>query len=274
MGIYICPHCGGRLSDTAPVRKCPQGHCFDRAKEGYINLLLSQKSKEAHHGDDKRMVAARRRFLDKGHYACLQQAVVQAARMCGKPHMRVLDAGCGEGYYTAAVAAALKEAGFSPSMAGVDISKEAVKFAGRKEHSLELAVASVFRLPTADGGVDMVLSLFAPKAEAEWYRVLSPRGIVIRAVPLNRHLFELKAAVYDQPYENPPEDPTMPGFALIAQHTVERRLSLCEPQDVADLFAMTPYYYKTGAEDQQKLLTLYRLDVTLSFGVWVYQKEG
>lgn len=272
MGMFVCPLCGGALSDTAPVRRCPAGHCFDRAKEGYVNLLLSQKSKEAHHGDDKRMVAARRRFLDKGHYRCLQQAVVDAAREYAVPKARVLDAGCGEGYYTAAVDAALTEAGLAPAVAGVDISKEAVKQAGRRDRALELAVASVFRLPVADGGADLVLSLFAPKAEAEWHRVLSADGVVIRAVPLTRHLFELKAAVYDHPYENPPEDPAMVGFALVAQHTVEHTLSLDSTEDITDLFSMTPYYYKTGAADQQKLTALSRLDVTLSFGVWVYRR--
>ena len=75
MTLFRCPLCGGPLSEVPAGLRCPRGHSFDRAKEGYVNLLpVGQKHSKAP-GDDKAMVAARRAFLDGGWYAPLRQAL-------------------------------------------------------------------------------------------------------------------------------------------------------------------------------------------------------
>ncbi len=46
-----------------------------------------------------------------------------------------------------------------------------------------------------------------------------------------------------------------------------------EGADAENLFKMTPYYYKTGAEDQKKLPGLGELTTEVQFALSVYRKE-
>ena len=59
---WRCPLCGAPLAGDVTL-KCPSGHCFDRAKEGYWHLLPVQNTRTKAPGDSKEMVAARRAFL-------------------------------------------------------------------------------------------------------------------------------------------------------------------------------------------------------------------
>lgn len=89
---------------------------------------------------------------------------------------------------------------------------------------------------------------------------------------MERHLFELKAAVYERPYENPPAEPAVEGFRLLRTQTLRKTITLSSNEDVQALFLMTPYYYKTGAEDQQKLAAVPSLRVTTEFLIAACQK--
>ena len=268
----ICPVCGAPLKREDRVFHCENGHSYDRARQGYVNLLRSQSSGNKRHGDDKRMVAARGRFLDGGWYECLRRAVVEAALEHTGPHPVILDAGCGECWYTQGVGAALRAAGRAPEILGVDISRAALMAGGRRDPSLTLAVASLFDLPAADGSCDLVLNLFAPLALEEFRRVLKPGGVLLRAIPLERHLWGLKAAVYDRPYLNEVPPPGLEGLDFLGQREVREILRLERAADVADLFQMTPYYYKTGAADQAKAAALTRLETELAFALRVYRR--
>ena len=138
---------------------------------------------------------------------------------------------------------------------------------------MTLATARVSHLPVPDGSCDGVLNIFAPDAPGEFSRVLRPRGILIRGVPKERHLWGLKAAVYDEPYLNPPVEPDLPAFELARRWDVDYEITLKSRDDIHNLFLMTPYYYKTGVRDQEKLLALDRLRTELSFAVLAYRKK-
>ena len=118
-----CPVCAGALEKRAGAYLCPKNHSFDIAKSGYVNLLLN--SSQGHHGDDKLMVRARRDFLDKGYYDRFIAAVADAAAEFTPPEATVLDAGCGEGYYTNAMHSEVMQC------VGVDIAKNAVQAAAK-----------------------------------------------------------------------------------------------------------------------------------------------
>ena len=105
----------------------------------------------------------------------------------------------------------------------------------------------------------------------EFLRVLKPGGYLLRVVPMEKHLIELKAAVYDHPYENPPFEPAAEGFRLMQTQALRTTITLSSNEDVQALFLMTPYYYKTGAEDQKKLAAVQSLRVTTEFLLAVYQ---
>ena len=273
MPLFCCPLCGKALADLGNGLRCPAGHCFDRAGAGYVHLLpVNQKHSKAP-GDDKGMAAARRAFLDRGWYAPLRDALCQlAVGACG-PSPVVLDAGCGEGYYTAAVRDALEAAGKAPRAAGVDISKFSVQKAAKRYKGIEFAVASSYRLPVADGAADLLLNVFSPLAIGEFRRVLRSGGWYLYVVPAARHLWELKEILYDRPYPNEERETPYDGFTYRRIVPVDYTVHLPSHADIQALFQMTPYYWKTPREGAARLAERETLDCRISFRIHVFQKN-
>lgn len=265
MPRLCCPVCGEALWEVGRTLHCGRGHSYDISKYGYVNLLMSNRASSKRHGDDREMVLARQAFLEKGFYLPLRDEVCRLAVKYCPEGADLIDAGCGEGWYTAAVRDAL-----GAKAVGADISKDALREAARRGE-LTLAVASVSRLPVMDGSCDLVLSVFAPDAPEEFRRVLRPGGVLIRAVPLEEHLMGLKRAVYERPYPNPPAVYAPEGFELIERRELRFTMEL-EGGDITSLFKMTPYYYKTGREDQMKLMSLDKLVTEAAFCVFVMRK--
>lgn len=266
---FICPVCRGKLFEEGKSLKCSLGHCFDISKFGYVNLLMSSKSSAKHHGDDRLMVRARRDFLDKGYYSFLQEKLCEICAGYLEKNSVILDAGCGECYYSSAIRNALSHI----FMLGVDISKDALEFAFKRKSGVSCAVGSVFNLPVADSSVDCVLNVFSPEAFSEYHRVLKNGGILIRVIPLENHLFSLKEAVYDKPYLNDLPDVMIDGFTLLEEIRITEEITVSSNEDLQNLFKMTPYYYKTGKSDQQKLETIDSLNTIAEFGIRIYRKE-
>ena len=271
MTELICPICAQALRQEEKRYICTQGHCFDRAKSGYVNLLPPTASAKRH-GDDKLMVRARTKFLNKGFYDPLAGAIAEAVAERVPQDCSVLDAGCGEGMYTAKLLETLKYAGKQPQVIGIDISKEALIAAAKRSKNLILAAASTAKLPLSDESLDCVTNIFSPFLPAEFGRVLKKEGLLVRVVPLERHLWELKQLIYDVPYLNPPLEEAAAGFRLTEKKQLRYQITL-HGGEINALFQMTPYYYKTGREDQQKAETAQELTTTLDFGIWLYEKE-
>lgn len=275
MPMLLCPVCDSPLEIRPHAAVCPKGHSYDRAKSGYVNLLMSQRAGEKRHGDDRRMVRARQVFLDAGFYRPLLDALCDIAlRYAPENAVTLLDVGCGDGWYTAAVCERLRAAGCAVDAAGLDISRDALIAAATRDKTLTLAVASSARLPVESASCDLVLSLFAPLDAAEAARVLRPKGVLVRAVPTERHLFGLKAALYEHPYENPPERWALPGFTLAEKREIAGEITVEGAALIEALFEMTPYFYKTSREDQAKLAGLERLTTETAFGLGVYRPDA
>ena len=268
--MLICPKCGGRLAREEKSFLCPERHCFDIAKSGYVNLLQSNKMNSAMPGDNKLMVQSRKKFLDKGYYEILADALCRtvSAHIC--EGCRILDAGCGEGYYTEKTAAAVKDA--KPEIIGIDISKTAADYAARRTKAAVFAAASVFHMPIESESCDIVTSLFAPYCGEEFLRVLKRGGIFIMVIPAERHLWQLKCAVYDEPYPNAVKDYALDGFEFLGAEKVSGEIILPTGEDIAALFSMTPYFYKTGAEGHERLERLESLTTEIGFEVLTYRK--
>ena len=271
--MLICPNCGKPLVRQERSFRCENRHSFDIAASGYCNLLLSSRSGE-HIGDAKDMVVARRDFLDRGYYQPLAQAVCDRVReLCAGRPCNVVDAGCGEGYYTRQIAAALEEDGCLRQMIGADISKAATQYAAKRDKRTQYITASSYQLPLAERSVDVALSLFAPTPEQEFARILRPNGALLCVVPGEMHLWELKCAVYDTPYRNREEKHILKGFRITDQRHVEYSVTLDRPKDIQTLFAMTPYSHRTPAEGKRRLAALTELTVTLSFVLLTFEEE-
>lgn len=273
MPELMCPVCGQALNLERKTYRCEKGHCFDCAKSGYVNLLPPAPGGKRH-GDDKLMVKARTDFLDKGYYDPLARAIAGCVANCEANHLHIVDAGCGEGKYTVDVLNCLTEQRKTADIVGVDISKEALICAARRSKAMKLCVASTAHMPLADSCADVVLNIFSPFMGEEFARILKPDGRLICAVPLERHLWELKQLIYDTPYENPAPSEELAGFTLVERQDLRYEIELNCHEDIVNLFKMTPYYYKTGAADQEKAERAEYLNTTIEFGVLVYQKSG
>ncbi len=268
--IYACPKCGLPLSATEAVARCENGHAYDRAKEGYFHLLPGASA--GTHGDNKEMVGARRRFLAAGYYRPLADAVVAEVLNRLPAGGAVLDGGAGEGYYTDAVAKAVKAADPAARVYAFDISKDAVRMMAKKNRDVHAAVAGVYKMPVLSESVDVALNLFAPLATEELFRVLKPGGFFIMAVPERDHLFGLKAAVYDHPYYNEVKDPALEGFTLVGNTVIRREITLTGDA-IFDLFMMTPYAYRTSGEGRARLSSLTELKTPISFRLFTYRRN-
>ncbi len=267
--LFNCPVCGAPLTWTEKTAQCPKHHSFDRAaKGGYINLLPPARRGSDDPGDSSEMCQARTRFLGGGWYAKLREVVaVQAASLSPRA---VLDAGCGEGYYTARVGQLLPR---KASIAGIDLSRYALRHAGKTCPSAQFAVASLFALPMADASCDLVLHLFAPMCASEFARVLQAGGHLITVTPAPRHLWGLKQALYENPYENPAAVRQLEGFSFVQEILVEDTIALPDTQSIQDLFSMTPYAWKTSKQAQEKLFAMDRLQTEIAFQVHVYKRN-
>lgn len=268
---FCCPICGRALRREGRSLRCEANHSFDIAAQGYVHLLPANKKHSALPGDDKQMVAARRDFLEAGWYQPFSDRLNQLVADFLRPEDRplLLDAGCGEGYYTGRLAAALDP---RVRIAAFDISKSAVQAAAKRYPRVSFAVASAFSIPVADGAVDCLVNVFAPMAQREFLRVLRRGGRMIYAVPGARHLFGLKQVLYEKPYENPVRDVEYPGFRFLERVPVRADCSLSSAKEIRALFAMTPYYWKTPREGAQRLFALERLETEIAFDFLVYEK--
>lgn len=272
MICFICPVCSAELDENEKLYKCPNGHCFDKSKFGYVNLLQSQKSSAKRHGDDRLMVRARRDFLDSGCYSFLREGLFDVCNTYLPNGGNFLDAGCGECWYSAGLRQFYADADKEIFIAGVDISKDALEFASKRKAGIPLAVASLFDLPFADEKFDAVLNIFSPEADKEFCRVLKKGGYLIRIIPLEKHLFGLKAAIYEKPYLNDIPAVETDGFTCVETRQLKSELKI-NNETVQNLFKMTPYYYKTGIEDQQKIEGLDYLETQAEFEIRVYRKD-
>lgn len=265
--ILRCPVCGAKTERVGNSLFCfgARRHCFDFAAEGYVNLATA---KAAGGGDDATLIAARTAFLSAGHYAPFREAVVELLQTYA-PGTSVLDAGCGEGYYT------LEMARRGHAVLGVDLSRRGVraaaKAAGREGLKALFAVASVFSLPVADNSLDAVVSLFAPIAEQEFLRVLKSGGVLIAAGAGREHLFDLKRVLYDTPVENEPRADLPASMKELCVRDLRFTMDL-DNTVLQDLFAMTPYYYRTPREGRERLCSRSRLSVGAQMDLHVYQK--
>lgn len=268
MSHFICPVCKEVLGRNERSYVCPDNHNFDISKDGYVNLLMSNQSAQKRHGDDKLMVLARRDFLNKGYYEKLCNTLCDVTSDFVSPGSVVADVGCGEGYYSKAISEQI-----SSEFYGIDISKDALRYASRSIKNAQFAVASAFNLPFASDAVDCILNIFAPSPYEEFHRVLKSDGVLIKAVPLEEHLWGLKSALYEKPYKNKPELKNEELFVLTDFTEIQYEIILENTEDILNLFKMTPYYYKTGREDAEKLTKITHLTTTVHFGVEVYKKR-
>ena len=261
--MLICPKCQKPLYFTDKAFQCENKHNYDMARQGYVNLLLGSQKMS---GDSKEMVHARTHFLEQGFYEPLQNKLCELLERYA--HACCVDLGCGEGYYTRAVAKLCEQC------YGVDMSKEALKYASVHDKKTQYVLASIFHCPLASESFDAALNIFAPLPESEILRLLKDKGVLIRVIPAERHLYEFKQRLYEQVYENEVDRIDNKQLKLMEEVRIEKSIHLLDAQTIYSLFQMTPYYWKTPKAAAEKLKSLSELETTIAFVIQIYEKNA
>lgn len=238
-----CPLCLETLALTEKTACCPQGHSFDRAREGYFNLLPVQKKNSLDPGDDADMVAARHAFLEAGFYAPLRDTLMGLIAPLQPRHL--LDSGCGEGWYTTAIAT------LASTSTAFDISKSAVRRAAKGRPGTTWLVASSNDIPLPDACVDVMTAIFSPVNATEAARVMKPGARLLIAAPGEQHLWELRDALYPEvrPHQAGKwEEELSPHFQFHAEARVQFPLELTDNTRLQQLLKMTPHYWRASRE--------------------------
>ena len=276
---WQCPVCADILNKDNNQWRCQSGHSFDCAKEGYVNLLLTQHKNSKSPGDNKAMVLARRAFLTKGFYRPLAKYIGncllehnQKLEDC-TASIKLFDAGCGEGFYLQRIIESLHSHKVNVQAAGIDISKPAVQKAAKLLPNVDFAVASSFNLPIPSSRFDAVIQIFAPNANQEVNRILNDTGIWITVDPGEDHLFELKRLVYDKPAKHTMNSESFDGFTESSSTRLSFSFDLDKAEDRENLLMMTPFYWSISEQKKQQVLhSLTR--VTTDFSIKVWQKDN
>ena len=264
----LCPVCGQPLQKEPSCWRCENRHSFDIARQGYVNLLTVDRKHAKHPGDTKEMVAARKSFLDQGFYLPIAQMVRQL--IVPLAPKAVLDAGCGEGYYLTSLQESLPDTEF----AGIDISKDAVRFAAvRNKQALWLtgtAAALSFPAEAFDG----LLSMFALTMEQEFARVLKPNGWYLQVIAGSEHLMGLKQIIYPEILRKEKVlHGELAGFRLEKTETLEFSFTLDDRDQVQNLLSMTPHFWRISKDGAARLAATDRLTDTAQVVFNLYRKE-
>jgi 23S rRNA (guanine745-N1)-methyltransferase len=182
--VLRCPVCADGLLLADRTARCPRGHAYDLAKQGYLNLLPAASN--GIEGDSAAMVGARTVFLGTGHYSAIRDALILASDL--REEDLVVEVGAGTGYYLTGVL------GLGPHRRGIAL--DVSKFAARRAAKVDPRIASVVcdawqELPLVDGAAQLMLNVFAPRNAAEMARVLAPGGRLLVVTPNQQHLAEL-----------------------------------------------------------------------------------
>ena len=266
--IYRCPVCRESLERQEKAYACGNRHMFDIAKEGYVNLLLAHQKGSKLPGDSKAMAESRSAFLAKGHYDPLADRVDELLKRFLSPQAKILDAGCGEGYFLSRLRPEQPIA-----LWGIDISKASVRLAVKRHKGIQFAVASTYDLPILSSCLDGVLRIFAPADPSELRRVLKPSGCLVTVTPGPDHLFGLKELIYDRPEPHGPEEAIPDGFTAVERLRVAYEIHLTSATAISNLLAMTPYYWHIDVVTQRRVQEREELRTPVDFVVTIYQER-
>jgi 23S rRNA (guanine745-N1)-methyltransferase len=245
--------------------RCPRGHAFDRAREGYWNLLQPQDRRSLRAGDRDDAVDARRRWLARGFVDGLADDLNARIDALGlAPDATAIDVGCGEGTLTARLLANRPLTG-----CGIDLSTKAIRLAARTAPGLTWIVANADRgLPFADGSVALAMSIFGRRPAAGLHRVVAPEGTLLVAVPGEDDLLELRQASQGEGIRRDRVADALaeldPFFALSSRSDWRRRV-LHDRDAWEDALAMS--YRGARARERERLDRVAELDVTLSAAI-------
>ncbi|HEW5494408.1 TPA: methyltransferase domain-containing protein [Streptococcus pneumoniae] len=245
---FACPICQENLTLLETNFKCCNRHSFDLAKFGYVNLAPQIKQSANY---DKENFQNRQQILEAGFYQAILDAVSDLLAS-SKTTTTILDIGCGEGFYSRK----LQESHSEKTFYAFDISKDSVQIAAKSEPNwaVNWFVGDLARLPIKDANIDILLDIFSPANYGEFRRVLSKDGILIKVIPTENHLKEIRQRVQDQltnkEYSNQDiKEHFQEHFTILSSQTASLTKTITAEQLQA-LLSMTPLLFHV---DQSKI---------------------
>lgn len=267
---YNCPLCSSPLvlSDSQKQLSCNKNHQFDRAKQGYFNLLPVQHKKSKQPGDSKEMIMARHDFLSAHYYQPLAQKLAQTLSAYLPTNATLLDLGCGEGYYTRQIQQQICDI----TRYGLDISKPAVVKAAAQDKQGHYFVASSDSIPLQDNSVNAVLKVYAPANDSELARITDDNGVIVSVMPAPRHLWQLREFIYDTVREHDTQHTEFDGFSKISSEQFSFTICPSDEHRIA-LLQMTPFAWKANQVQTQAIAQAHDLEIELDFIINCYRKD-
>ena len=264
--VFSCPFCQENLALVETSLKCNNRHSFDLAKFGYVNLAPQIKQSANY---DKENFQNRQQILEAGFYQAILE-IVSNLLSNSKNTKTILDIGCGEGFYSRK----LQERHPDKTFYAFDISKDSVQIASKSEPNwaVNWFVGDLARLPIKDASMDILLDIFSPANYEEFRRVLSKDGILIKVIPTENHLKEIRQKVQDQltnkDYSNQDiKNHFQEHFTILSSQTV----SLTKPitaEQLQALLSMTPLLFHV---DQTKIDWSQLTEITIEAEILVGQ---
>ena len=271
----IWPLEGKRLARHNNQLCCENGHSFDIARQGYINLLPVQQKNSRDPGDSKEMIASRHRFLESGHYTPISKTLNELipgllTKSCS---INILDAGCGEGFYLQHCQRYLKTTAPDKTIAylGMDISKAAIIAAAKRAKDITWVVGTNKHPPVETGSIDIAICMFGYYDPAVFARILKPSGYVILADPGPEHLLELRKIIYPYIKESSVQE-CVTAMDLCNENSLRYSMALNKEQ-ISDLLIMTPHLYRAPRAGKEAVRDLLEIDLTVDVLFRIYQFE-
>jgi 23S rRNA (guanine745-N1)-methyltransferase len=277
--LLLCPICKEKLIKevSSKTYKCNNNHTYDIAKEGYVNLLISNQKRSKNPGDSKEMVMARVEFLSRGYYKILSdrinEIIIECLKKDNEEKFNIMDLGSGEGYYLTNLKNYIDEKNIKANYYGMDVSKEAVKYASKTNKDCVWSVGNNFNIPAGDKSVDCLLSVFSPIDIDECNRVLKDDGIFVRVLPRTNHLIQLRNIIYSEVHLN---EKVYKANAYENEYIKESNVTFditLNKEEILSLLKMTPHYWKSTAENKEKLDSYESLVITIDMRIGVFQKK-
>jgi 23S rRNA (guanine745-N1)-methyltransferase len=280
MDLFKCPVCSGSMElREGKSLACPNGHCLDVSRYGYVNFLLRSVKTEY----NKTMLRARNRIMEKGFFLPLAQQISEiaaeemdfyAANNADK-QIRVLDAGCGEGTFLVQTANCFAErTAANITGIGMDISKDGIQIAAKKYKGFLWCVGDLANCPFMNKKIDVILNILSPSNYGEFRRLLGSSGFLVKAVPGRDYLKELRRVFYSQTDKQDYSNERVlnhfrESFDLI--HTKQICYSVDMNQEsLEDLIQMTPLSWGAPSEKVEEArnsgITSITVDMTVLFG--------
>ncbi len=244
---------------------CTKKHHFDMAKEGYLNLLPAQHKKSKEPGDSRAMMRARRNFLEAGFYQEMAKAITAMIdhHRTTDAMMHILDMGCGEGYYSRQIELHSKDS-VHLDLHGIDIAKNAILAAAKKQARARFIVASNKRMPYADHYFDLLLRVYAPSNDAEVQRLLKPGGLLLIVTPGPRHLWQLREFIYKDVKAHHTDIALPKHFSQIDSQQITYKIQPDPDQRMA-LLQMTPFAWRANQEILAQIKQADNLEIEVDF---------